>query len=128
MLRKEFEQLTNEKQLKHLNNYIGDTARFSQENDFSWSTATKLANAVKIDGQYVLNTNAKITENIKQKENIYETLFYLQRNNKVKCSVNLNDEVVEMLNNKVNETNWTKTEIINYCLYKGLKDFNFNEK
>lgn len=121
MTQKEFEQLTNNEKLNYINNYVGDTARFSKENEFSWSTATRLTKAKRKDGKYVFDD-----DNTKE-ENKYEILYKLQKGEKVKTTININKEIDEMLEQKKEEDNLTKTELINYCLYKYLKGCEDNE-
>lgn len=121
MTREEFEKMTDDQKLNYINQYIGDTMRFSKENNFSWTTAIKLTrNAVKINGQYVFGQD-------QEDENVYELLFKLQRGERLKYHLNLNKEVVEMLEKESQRTQWTKTEIVNYCLYKYLKERDHNE-
>ena len=100
MTKEEFNNLSNQERVDLLNKYVGKTNNFKEDNQFSWSYE---------------NTKDQRSETEKK------AMFLFNRRSdttKKHLRIVIDDTYADMLELEQSETGMSKTEIVNYALYK----------
>lgn len=111
MKKEEFDNLNNTDKVNFLNEYVGRSNDFKNENDFSWTYATTHTNYIKKDGRYMEETFKKEVSKI-------EIIYSFRTEEKKKVSLQITENNLKKLEEEKKRNGLSKTEIINYLLYK----------
>lgn len=118
MTKEEFNNLSNQERVDLLNRYVGKTNNFKEDNQFSWSYATSNTSFMKNGSLYI-----STSENTKDQRSETEkkAMFLFNRRSdttKKHLRIVIDDTYADMLELEQSETGMSKTEIVNYALYK----------
>lgn len=121
MKKEEYLQLSNEEKINMLNQYTGKTKEFKEEHDFSWTYATDHCSCGKVDGKYISleNIESNKYQDREEKDNF---IIGMRKKEKRKVCVFILDDLIDKINMEKETSVYSKTEIINYILYKYFKD------
>ena len=122
MTKEEFNSLSNQERVDLLNKYVGKTTNFKEDNQFSWSYATSNTSFVK-DGSLYISTSENTKDQKSETEKKAMFLFNRRTDTTEKhLRVVIDDTYADMLELEQAETGMSKTEIVNYALYKYYED------
>lgn len=111
MKKEDFDNLNNTDKVNFLNEYVGRSNDFKSENDFSWTYATTHTHYIKKDGRYMEETFKKEASKI-------EIIYSFRTEEKKKVSLQITENNLKKLEEEKKRNGLSKTEIINYLLYK----------
>lgn len=111
MKKEEFDNLNNTDKVNFLNEYVGRSNDFKNENDFSWTYATTHTDYIKKDGKYMEEVFVKEVPRL-------EVIYGFRTEQKKKVSLQITENNLKKVEEQKKKSGLSKTEIINYALYK----------
>lgn len=121
MKKEEYLQLSNEEKIEMLNQYTGKTKEFKEEHDFSWTYATDHCKCAKVDGRYISIENMKSNKN-QDREDKDNFIIGMRNKERKKVCVFLLEDLIDKIDQEKKTSVYSKTEIINYILYKYFEE------
>lgn len=121
MKKEEYLKLSNDEKVNMLNQYTGKTKEFKEEHDFSWTYATDHCNCAKVDGKYISFENVK-SNKYQDREEKDKFIIDMRQKEKRKICVFILDDLIDKIDMEKRISVYSKTEIINYALYKYFKE------